>query len=270
MNGKSVGDDLPPPITPWLMRGFRRVSHHLLRRHFHVVATHREALTRLGDLGSGAPVLVYGNHPSWWDPLIAMLLCERCMPERRYYAPIDARMLRKYRVFGQLGYFGVELSSTRGAAAFLRRSKAILETPRASLWLTPEGRFTDPRDRSVPMMPGLAHLASKLQQGTIVPLALEYTFWEERLPEMLSSFGKPIRVEELAGADKAQWQEHLEESLRRSQDELAQAVISRQASAFQVLLQGGRGAGALYDWGRRVRAWGQGRRADVDHGEHFH
>ncbi len=28
--------------------------------------------------------------------------------------------------------------------------------------------------------------------GTFLPLALEYTFWNERAPEMLAAFGEPI------------------------------------------------------------------------------
>jgi 1-acyl-sn-glycerol-3-phosphate acyltransferase len=270
MKRKHVREAAVPKITPWLMRGFRRVSHHLMRRHFHVGATSRQGLERLQGIPSTTPLLVFANHPSWWDPLMAMLLCDRCLPQRSYFAPIAAEMLEKYRVFAHLGYFGVELNSTRGAAAFLRKANAILQEPGASLWLTPEGRFADPRDRGVPLMPGLAHLANGLTHGTVLPLALEYTFWEERLPEMLTCFGEPIEVSAGNGLNKAQWQDRLRAALRRTQDELAELVIDRDARAFSVLIRGGRGAGAIYDWGRRIRAWGRGSSADLDHGEHFH
>ena len=43
--------------------------------------------------GSG-PLVVYSNHPSWWDAAIYILLADRLFPAYQGYAPIDAAMLR--------------------------------------------------------------------------------------------------------------------------------------------------------------------------------
>ena len=60
------------------------------------------------------------------------------------------------------------------------------------LWITAEGSFTDARTRPVRLRPGLAHLARRVPGATIVPLALEYPFWDERTPEALCRFGTPM------------------------------------------------------------------------------
>ena len=69
---------------------------------------------------------------------------------------------------------------------------AWLERPDAALGITPEGRFSDPRERPVRLEPGLAHLARRLDRGVFLPLALEYPFWQERTPEALACFGAPV------------------------------------------------------------------------------
>ena len=46
-----------------------------------------------------------------------------------------------------------------------------------------------PATRPVRLRPGLAHLARRVPGATIVPLALEYPFWDERTPEALCRFG---------------------------------------------------------------------------------
>src|SRR5690606_8927734 len=120
---------------------------------------------------------------------------------------------------------------------------------------TPEGRFCDVRDRSQPLMPGLAHLCSKLSSGRVIPMAMEYAFWQERLPLCLVMFGQPIdpaQASDLAEQgqawDKQDWNARLTDALRQTQDRLAESVIARDAAAFQPLLCGRGGAGGLYDF----------------------
>ncbi len=50
------------------------------------------------------------------------------------------------------------------------------------------------RTRPAVFRPGLAALVARLGACTLVPLAFEYTFWDERLPEILISCGQPIEV----------------------------------------------------------------------------
>ena len=108
---------------------------------------------------------------------------------------MDADALRRYRIFERLGVFGIEPGTMRGAREFLRTSRSILARPRTALWITPQGRFADARERPPGIQPGVAHLARRLEQAVILPLALEYPFWEERHPEALARFGPAIVVE---------------------------------------------------------------------------
>jgi hypothetical protein len=84
----------------------------------------------------------------------------------------------------------------------------------------------------------------------LIPLAIEYTFWDERLPETLLRFGKPVRVAGDMSTEAAT--ERLESALVATMEELKTAAMARDASAFRVLLRGGRSTGGIYGLGRRI------------------
>ncbi|QDT11790.1 lysophospholipid acyltransferase family protein [Planctomycetes bacterium K23_9] len=272
MNERS-SDQSPPPVTSWLQNGFHRFLSGYLRRHFHAVAITREQRSE-STISDQEPLIVYVNHPSWWDPLLAHFLNRQLFPNRQFYAPIDADALAQYRVFAKLGFFGVQSEVMAGASQFLKVSKRILTAPNTALWLTPEGRFADPRDHQAPMMPGLAHVCSKMQSGCVLPLAMEYVFWEERLPVCLVQQGDPIRIADVPQQSSSQdakshWNELLCSRLRESQIRLSQMAIARSSEPFENLLHGKKGAGVFYDTMRRLRSLASGRSVRVSHGDQF-
>jgi 1-acyl-sn-glycerol-3-phosphate acyltransferase len=242
---------------------FTRYSKGYLRRNFHAVRLARA--TRPVDPGTG-PLVVVLNHPSWWDPLVALVLAE-LFPQRAHFGPIDAAALGKYRFFEWLGFYGVEQGTRRGALAFLRTSLAVLARPGSALWITAQGRFTDPRDRPVKLREGVGHLVRRLEGGTVLPLALEYPFWEERYPEALARFGEPIPIGHGGGCSVVEWMSRIEAGLTRAQDALAADARQRRAEAFETLVGGKAGVGGVYDLWRRLKALLTGRRFRAEHGE---
>ncbi len=250
-----------PPISAVMLRFFQRIARAYFRRHFRsVMMQHAD---RLAD--AKGPLIVYANHSSWWDPMVSILLAQALSPKRRHYAPMDASALKRYPILRKLGIFPVEISSARGAAQFLRTSQAILASG-GVLWITPQGRFADPREHPLLFKSGLGALATRTPEVTLLPLAIEYTFWNERLPETLLRFGAPIRLAPGIGTEAATQQ--LESALADVMHELEKDSISRDADAFRVLLSGGRGPGGWYGLGRRVRTIITGEPLTIDHTKH--
>ena len=168
---------VPRVNTRWLGL-FARYTEWYLQRNFHGLH-----LLQLGDPENvkGLPLLVCLNHPAWWDPLVALHLSQRLFPEREHAAPIAAESLAKYKFFERLGFFGIEPTTIRGAAQFLKTGQAVLSRPSGALWITAQGEFADVRAPIV-MKPGIGHLASRLDRFAMLPVALEYSFWNERYP----------------------------------------------------------------------------------------
>ena len=140
----------------------------------------------------------------------------------------------------------------------------MLASPSSILWITAEGRFTDARQRPMRLRPGLAHLARRIPQAIILPLAIEYGFWNESRPEAMVRFGAPI---DCGSGERGvpDWTAWLERELTRCMDVLAVESMSRDPALFRPLVQGGAGIGGVYDGWRRLRAWGAGRRFDASH-----
>jgi 1-acyl-sn-glycerol-3-phosphate acyltransferase len=243
------------------VRWFTWYARRFLRKNFHAVRLARA--TRPAGPGDG-PLVVVLNHPSWHDPLFGMVLAA-LFPQRKCYVPIDAAALEKYRIFARLGFFGVEQGTRQGGTQFLRTSLAVLAQPATALWVTAQGRFTDPRERPLRLRPGLGHLLRRLSSGVVLPLALEYPFWEERYPEALARFGAPIAIAPGRSADE--WTHTLEAALTSTQDALAADALRRDAAAFDVLVGGSAGIGGVYDLWRRLKAWLRGERFRAAHGD---
>jgi 1-acyl-sn-glycerol-3-phosphate acyltransferase len=258
--------ELPPfswRLHGWFMAYVRRY----MRKHFHAV--------RLLKAGGGEtdrpliadePVIFYSNHPGWWDPLTFLFLGERLFPGRMIYGPIDAAALGKYRFLERIGFIGIEPGTYAGSARFLRMARAAAQRRDVIFWITAQGEFTDPRARPMTIRPGVGHALAAREGGLVVPLAVEYPFWNERCPEILVAFGPALRIGAGGGRSADEWTTVLERALEAAQDRLAAAAQRRDPAAFTTLLSGRVGVGFVYDLVRRVKALLRGERFDASHG----
>lgn len=254
-------DHTPLPTTwPWLVRGFRKYARKYFAKHFHAV---RIAKTGRPPRALDRPTIMVMNHPSWWDAMIGFLLCP-LWPNRLDFAPMDAKQLNRYRFFTKVGMFGVEQDSVAGARTFLKTGHAIMAHDNATLWITAQGTFADVRTRPVTLRPGVGHLAARMDRGMIIPIAVEYPFWDESKPEALLAFGESLEVEQHRLNSDA-WTQLIAESLEQTQDRLAIEAQSRDPERFDTLVDGRVGVGGLYDFGRRIKALLTGQRFDPAH-----
>lgn len=256
-----------PTRWNWFFDGFRRYVRRYVRKHFHAVRLSNTSRPLPDD---HAPLLIVLNHPSWWDPMIGTVLSD-LFPGYAHYAAIDADMLKKYKAFNRLGFFGVDQSSLRGAAEFLRTGRAILCEDRRAVWVTAQGEFADVRQRPLNLRSGVGHLAARLPRGWVVPIAVEYAFWTESKPEALVRIGEPLPLAPLppggrgGGEGGKSWIARIEASLTASLDVLNAETQSRDPAKFTTILGGTAGVGGVYDAFRRGAAFVSGQKFDPSH-----
>jgi 1-acyl-sn-glycerol-3-phosphate acyltransferase len=244
-----------PVISKPVLGFFRRIVRGYFRRSFHGVrVTGARHFVTAGN--ADTPLILYANHGSWWDPMVSIFLADRLMRHRQHFAPMDAAALERYGILKRVGIFPVEMKTARGAVQFLRTGETILRDG-GVLWITPQGQFVDGRVRPLVFKPGLAALASRTAASIgsclVLPLAIEYPFWDERLPECLLSFGEAVHV--TAGDDADTVQLKLIAALERTMDELKLQAIQRNAANFETLGRGTAGTGGFYALGQRLKAF---------------
>ncbi len=259
MTSTVAGADLKGPFV----RLFSVYVNRYLRRHFHGVRLAKESPVPSREEG---PLVVYFNHPSWWDPLLALVLARRFLLGRWHVGVIEAEAGERYSILKRLGIVGVDTASAAGARLFLKLAEDVLSRPDGVLWLTPQGRFVDARDRTIPFASGLSHLARRHPTARFVPLALEYPFWDERTPEALARFGEPLEC--LPSENRATVAKKLEQALVATQTSLAEDAMTRDPGRFLSLVEGSAGVGGIYDLLRRMRAAVTGRSFQAEHGNY--
>ncbi len=248
--------------SPLTIALFHRYLLWYLPRHFHAVRLAREGWPALP---AGRPVVVFTNHPSWWDPAMFVLVHCTLLRGRAGFGPMEAAALARYGLLRRMGMFGIEADSRAGAATFLRLGARVLADPSGVLWVTAQGRFADARQRPVVLRPGLAHLARLAPGALLLPLAAEYPFWNESRPEALLRFGAPVEAAALRGRSAREGTRILEAALAATMDSLAQDAVARDPAPFRTLLEGGAGVGGVYDLWRRARGAVSGRGFDPAH-----
>jgi len=254
-----------PHISPFLLNWFTWYSRRYLRRHFHSL---RVSLRGLPPADVELPLVIFSNHAAWWDALVGLVLKAEYFSGRKAFAPIDSKALATYKMFGKLGFYGVEQGTRRGAVQFLRTSENILSDNHSLLVITPQGRFADVRERPVRFEAGLGHLATRVGHAMFLPMATEFVFWEERLPEILVHFGEPVEVsaQHAVAFDAKYWTTLFEQKLEATQNALAAEAKRRDPDEFQTVLRGDAGQGGVYDWWRAVKAKLRGETFRKEHG----
>ena len=230
-------------------------------RHFHALR-----VANPGRIPAQAqPLILFANHASWWDPLVGMVLGQALLPHREHFAPMDANALSHYGIFRSMGFFPVDNASARGASQLLRAGAQVLRRPGAVLWITPESQFQDVRKRPIVFRPGLGALMSRTGRLTCVPVAIEYVFWNERLPEILVNVGEPLEIADGSMEEARTWTNLLSYAMAATLDELAMLTMERDPEAFVTILSGSGSIGGIYGLWKRITCFLTGRKYDPDH-----
>jgi 1-acyl-sn-glycerol-3-phosphate acyltransferase len=260
--GKAPPEDPVGRYDPRRMAFFHFMFRHFFGKHMRAARVAHWGMP--GDYGD-RPLVVFANHPGWWDGVAFMLLSVGLFPARRMFIPMDKAALDRYAFMRRIGVFGIETGTPRGAVAFLRTAQHVLAAPDRMLWMNAPGRFSDVRERPVPIAPGMTRLPEIAPGALFIPLALDYPFWTERKAEMLCAFGEPIEGAVLAALDRDARAHTLSTALAATIDRLTEDAIARDPARFETLHRGREGMGGIYDLWRRLRAALRGERFDARH-----
>jgi hypothetical protein len=169
---------------------------------------------------------------------------------------MERAQLEKFAFFKRLGLFGVDPDDPAMLPAMGDYVRERFERePRPTLYITPQGRFTDPRS-PLKVRPGVAAIASGHASCRVVCLAIEYVFWTDQRPEVLLH-AREATLETGKSPSTPRWHTAITTTLEVAMGELAALAMARDPAPFSVLI--GRDATAvnpIYDLWLRLRGKG--------------
>ncbi|MCS6773723.1 MAG: lysophospholipid acyltransferase family protein [Anaerolineae bacterium] len=203
------------------------------------------------DPDGDAPVILYGNHSSWWDAYVPMALNEMRW-RRDGYVMVEDTQLSRYQFFRFCGGFSVNRSDPRSAVETLRYAVDLLtEKPRRLLLIFPQGEIRANDVRPLRFYTGAAHIARRIVERTgqcmLYPMALRYEFIGEQKPHAFMSIARPLIVTRQECPEPRALNARMEAALTETLDALREDIIAYRFEGFECLLEGTWSINRLWD-----------------------
>ncbi|WP_197057410.1 lysophospholipid acyltransferase family protein [Pontibacillus halophilus] len=207
---------------------FHKFNSFFLKRHFqHIYVTGEPPLSR-------ARSLFLVNHSTWWDPLVIFLLNRTCIRSDAY-AMMSEEGVQSFPFFRRLGAFSVNQASRRDILASLHYAEERLQHEQA-VWMFPQGEEQALEIRPLRFQNGASYVMDKVSNGTVVPIALYYTFQGTRKPNVYISIGTGIPFSNFVHMSRRERTTKLEDIHTSVLDDLKQQVVNGDTQHFQQLL----------------------------------
>lgn len=220
----------------WFEELFRFYNRHLLRRRFDGLRV--AGLKHLRERRAGVPLVLYANHSSWWDGLVAFEIGMSCRLEQ--YVMMEERQLGEYALFRRLGAFSVVREDARAALRSIDYATGLLSrtqngaTP--ALWIFPQGDTHANDLRPLKFYRGAAHIALRLPRVTLLPVAMRYEHRDAFRPDIFVRIGasEPLGTNEKTNAKELTAK--MEESLTRTLDNIRTDTIKKEFIDYEELI----------------------------------
>lgn len=161
-------------------------NNNLIKRHFSSVRV--GGLSNINDKLNDVPLVIYANHSSWWDGLIAYKLSQTLQLDSFFM--MEEKHLKKLFLFRRLGAFSVVREHPRRALKSLNYAVELLaREPARALWIFPQGEILPNDVRPLRFYNGLSRIIGKLKQTQIVPVAFRFEFLNDYKPDVFVKIG---------------------------------------------------------------------------------
>lgn len=220
---------IPARKSVWFERLFAIYNRNLIARRFEGLRV--AGLEYLRGREQGTPLVLYANHSSWWDGLVAFQVGRACGLEQ--YAMMEERQLREYPFHRRLGAFGVVRESAREAVRSIEYAGGLLKKTSRTLWIFPQGETLPNDARPLELYTGAARIVERAGAADAAPVAIRYEFLEDYRPEILVRVGPPSRVTVEEGLSAKQLTGIFTERLTQTLDALRADILAGNFKGYE-------------------------------------
>ena len=208
---------------------FAVYNRNLLKRRFNSLQ-----ISNAEVLESKTPQIIYLNHSSWWDGLIAFEISRAVNAD--FFIMMEEKQLKKLSLFRRLGAFSVVRENPRQAVESLRYAANLLkEKPRRTLWIFPQGTILPNDSRPLHFYRGLARIVEKVGECSVIPCAIRYEHLGHYKPEIFVKVGASDLFKASDIFEAKNLTVAFENKLTGTLDEIKQDVISGDTTNYQKL-----------------------------------
>jgi 1-acyl-sn-glycerol-3-phosphate acyltransferase len=216
----------------WFERVFAAYNRNLIARRFEGLRV--AGLEHLRGREPSVPLVLYANHSSWWDGLLAFQVGRFCKLDQ--YAMMEERQLREYPFHRKLGAFGVVRESARDGARSIEYASGLLRKTSRALWIFPQGKTIQNDARPLVLYNGAARIIERAGEADASPVAIRYEFLDDYRPEAFVRIGAAGRLIADANFNAKRLTEFLTKSLTSTLDELRDDIIAGDFAAYEEIV----------------------------------
>ncbi len=208
---------------------FALYNRNLIKRRFHLYQV--SGLDYLINKNPNIPLLIYANHTSWWDGLLAFEISRAARLDS--FIMMDELNLRRFFLFQRLGAFSI-FRGFRGMKESIKYSSDLmLANSTRTLWIFPQGEIVPYDFRPIHFYNGAARIVEKVGKCLTVPLAFRLEFTGEFKPEIFVKIGKPNLIEADKGFNSKSLTADFSKIMTLLLDELKYDVINRKTANYR-------------------------------------
>ncbi len=214
----------------WFERVFAVYNRNLLSRKFDSIW-----VSNLDSIKREKPSIIYANHSSWWDGLLAFEISQTIKADS--YFMMEEKQLKKLFLFQKLGAFSVVRENARQAFKSLNYAVEMLKkNPRRTLWIFPQGKILPNDVRPLRFYRGLAKIVEKTENCRIAPLAFRFEFSGEFKPRIFVKVGTIQTFDSKKKVDSTALTQTLETNLTALLDELKNDIASGNTDGYEKII----------------------------------
>ena len=216
----------------WFESVFAVYNRNLFRRRF--TGLRVEGIEHLQNRGTDLPLVLYANHSSWWDGLVAFEIGRAARLDQ--FVMMEEKQLKQLFLFRRLGAFSVIRENPRSALQSINYAARILkEKQNRAVWIFPQGEILPNDARPLRFYGGLARIIEKTGRCAAAPVAMRYEFLGDFKPAAFVKIGSAEIFENIK--DAKQLTEQLTFQLTETLDELKNDIAFEKTGKFIDLLK---------------------------------
>lgn len=209
---------------------FSIYNRNLLKRRFYSFRV--TGLDYLLNNNINRPLIIYCNHSSWWDGLVALQISHRAGLDS--FVMMEEKQLKKLFLFRQLGAFSVNREKPREAFKSIDyAAKLLIENSKRTLWIFPQGEILPNDLRPIKFYSGLTKIIKKVENCSITSLSIRYEFLGEFKPQIFVKIEEPKSISVTAEFNVKKLTEEFAQNLTDNLSSLKSDVINKNLTDYK-------------------------------------